>query len=347
MTAPSSESGRRTAGPGDGHDIAEAPRREPPSGRRPLSRAAKAAIAVVVLAILVLPFLVDPIALRRTASLIVLTLAVLGVVVATGYTGQITLGHGAFVGLGAFAMGAWLDFTSLPFLAAVAVNFVFCGAVGWLVGVPALRIKGLYLALITLAAGVLFPSLARQFPRLTGGPSGRPVDRSLEAPAWLGADHTVTYRYFFCLAICVVMFVLTAAVLRSRWGRAMQAVRDDETAAATFGINIVHTKAGSFGLSAALAGTAGALQVVLFPFVSHDQFTVFLSLRLYAAAVIGGAASIMGAIYGVVALIVVPAVNSALGLFDNDVLVFGVGLIILTFIAPDGIAGWVRRRSRG
>ena len=304
-------------------------------------------IVVVTVLLIALPFLVDQIALRRTASLIVLTLAVLGVVVATGHTGLITLGHGAFVGLGAFAMGAFVDYVRLPFVVAVLASFVFCGAVGWLLGLPALRIKGIYLALITLGIGVVFPSLAKRFPPITGGVSGRPLDSSLEAPAWLGSEHTVTYRYFFCLVICLVMFWLTAAVLRGRWGRAMQAVRDDETAAATFGVNLVLTKAGAFGLSAALAGTAGALQAVLFPFVSHEQFDVFLSFRLYAAAVIGGAAFVMGAVYGVLALIVVPAVNSVLGLFDNDVFVFGAGLILLTFLSPDGIAGWLRRTGRG
>lgn len=318
-----------------------------PASRPPLPRASKAVLGVVGALLLVLPFLIDPISLRRTASLIVLMLAVLGVVVATGYTGLITLGHGAFVGLGAFGMGAFLDHVGLPFVPALVATFVLCGATGWLLGLPALRIKGIYLALLTLGIGVMFPSLAKRFPRITGGPSGRPIDKKLQAPAWLGEDYTVAYRYYFCLAVCLAMFGLATVILNSRWGRAMQAVRDDETAAATFGINIVLTKAGAFGLSAALAGTGGALQAVLFPFVSHDQFTVFLSFRLYAAAVIGGAAYVMGAVYGVVALILVPAINSAIGLFENDVFVFGAGLILLTFISPDGIAGWLRRSGRG
>jgi ABC-type branched-subunit amino acid transport system permease subunit len=128
-------------------------------------------------------------------------------------------------------------------------------------------------------------------------------------------------------------------------GRAMQAVRDDETAAASFGINLPRVKAGAFGLSAGLAGTAGALQVVLFPFVSHEQFTIFLSFRLYAAALLGGVSTIIGAVYGVMALVLIPAVNNALGLLDNDVLVFGIGLILLTFVSPDGIAGLVERAT--
>jgi len=310
------------------------------------SRITNAISAVFVAVLIVLPFLIDPIALRRTAGVIVLTLAVLGVVVATGYTGLISLGHGAFVGVGAFAMGAYLDLVNLPFLLALPATFATSWVIGWLFGLPALRIKGIYLALITLGLGVVFPSLAKRFPEITGGVTGRPIDSTMEAPAWLGADHTITYRYFFCLAVCAVMFWMTWKILGSRMGRAMQAVRDDETSAAAFGVKLVTIKAGAFALSAALAGMAGALQAVLFPFVSHEQFNVFLSFRLYAAAVIGGAGFVIGAVYGVAALIIVPALNSVVGLLDNDVLVFGVGLILFTFLSPNGIAGSVRRWER-
>ncbi|MGF1600058.1 MAG: branched-chain amino acid ABC transporter permease [Acidimicrobiales bacterium] len=303
-------------------------------------------VGVTAAVLIGLPFLIDPIALRRTAGIIVLTLAVLGVVVATGHGGLISLGHGAFVGLGAFAMGAFLDLVHLPIPLALAATFVVCWLVGWLFGLPALRIKGIYLALLTLGLGVVFPPLAKRFPAITGGSTGRPIASTMEAPAWLGAEHTITWRYFFCLGVCALLFWLTANVLRGRMGRAIQAVRDDETAAATFGVDLVTTKAGAFGLSTALAGTAGALQAVLFPFVSHEQFTVFLSFRLYAAAIIGGAGYVIGAVYGVVALIIVPAINSALGVLDNDVFVFGVGLILLTFVSPDGIAGLVDRTRR-
>lgn len=311
------------------------------------TRITRVVLAVVVILLVLLPVVIDQIALRRTASLIVLTLAVLGVVVATGYAGLITLGHGAFVGLGAFAMGGFLDLADLPFLVALPATFALCWIVGWLLGLPALRIRGIYLALVTLGLGVVFPSLAKRFPTVTGGVSGRPLRSTFDAPAWLGPEHTVTWRYFFCLAVCGLMFWVTSTILGGRTGRAMQAVRDDETAAATFGIDLVRTKAGAFALSASLAGTAGALQAVLFPFVSHEQFSVFLSFRLYAAAIIGGAAYVIGAVYGVIALIIVPAVNSALGIFDNDVFVFGAGLILLTFISPDGIAGWLRRSRWG
>ncbi len=309
------------------------------------------------LLLLILPFLVESIALRRNASLLVLSLGVLGLVVATGKAGLISLGHGAFVGLGAFAMGAFVDLVGLPYPLALTASFVTCCLFGWLLGLIALRVKGIYLALITMGLAVVFPSVAKRFPSITGGTSGRPIENTLDAPAWTGLtdSQTIAVRYYFCLVVCIAVFALTRNLLRGRIGRAMQAVRDGETAAAAFGVSIVRLKAGAFGYSAGLAGTAGALQVVLFPFVSHEQFNVFLSFRLYAAAVLGGIGAIIGAIYGVIAIVIVPTLNDIAGglirndgrgLLDNDVIVFGVGLILLTFVSPDGFAGLVQRVGR-
>ncbi len=302
-------------------------------------------VLVTIGLLLVLPLLVDNLNLRRYGSLIVLSLGVLGVVVATGYTGLISLGHGVFVGLGACTMGAMLDWWNLPFVVAVLGAFLVTAAVGWVLGLPALRVHGIYLALLTLGLALLFPSLIKKFPSFSGGVSGKAIDKTLEPPGWLelGEEHTITWRYYFCLLVCLVMFWLTRNLVTGRMGRAMQAVRDSEPAAASFGVNLPLVKAGAFGYSAGLAGVAGALQVVLFPFVSHDQYTVFLSFRLYAAAVMGGVAAISGAVWGVVALVLVPAVNDALQLLENDVFVFGVGLIALTFVSPDGIAGLAQR----
>lgn len=330
----------RTAGP------ARAEADEVPSSSVLPPWAVRGVVAALVVVLLALPLVLDQLQLRRTAGVLVLTLAVLGVVVATGHAGLITLGHGAFVGLGAFSLGAFVDLVGLPYPLALVATFLVCWVTGWLLGLPALRIRGIYLALVTLGVGVIFPSLAKRFPSVTGGASGRAIDNTLDAPAWLGDDHTITYRYLVCLAVCGLGFWLATNVVRGRVGRAMQAVRDDETSAATFGVELVGTKAGAFALSAALAGTSGALQAVMFPFVSHEQFDVFLSFRLYAAAVIGGLAYLMGAIYGVLALLVVPAVNSLLGLFDNDVFVFGAGLVLLTFVSPDGLAGVAERFAR-
>lgn len=318
--------------------------RDRPTPRR--SRATTITLLVLLVAAVIFPLTADSIRVSRVAGIGVLSLAVLGLVVAIAYAGLISLGHGAFVGLGAFAMGAYLDKVGLPFGLAFIATFATCWLSGWLLGIPALRIRGIYLALLTLGLGVIFPSLAKRFPAVTGGVSGRSVETTLDAPGWLGDDLTVAWRYYWCLAICALAFWLTNNVLRGRMGRAMKAMRDDQTAAATFGVDPVTTRAGAFALSAGLAGLAGALQAVLFPYVSHDQFTVVLSFRLYAAAIIGGAASVAAAVYGVVALIAVPAVNDWLGLLDSETFVFGAGLVIFTFVPPVRLVGWLAERVR-
>jgi branched-chain amino acid transport system permease protein len=216
------------------------------------------------------------------------------------------------------------------------------------VGLPALRLTGIQLALVTLGVAVAFPVIARQFPKLTGGVSGRPVHSVVDPPSWAppGLDEPTAFRFAVSVAVCLVGFWLAYNLTHSRVGRAMRAVRDDPTAAVASGIDLTGIRLGAFAFGAALAGMAGALQVMLFPFVSHDQFDVFLSLRLYAAAVVGGLVSIFGAITGVIALVAIPRINDAVGFLDNDTIVFGLGLIVLTFVAPDGIVGLYRRGRR-
>ncbi|MCP5027951.1 MAG: branched-chain amino acid ABC transporter permease [Actinomycetia bacterium] len=298
--------------------------------------------------LILLPFVLDNIDLRRNAQLIVLSIGVLGVGVATGYAGLISLGHGAFVGIGAFAMATYVDNLGLPFLVALPLVFITGVLFGCVLGLPALRIKGIYLALVTLGFALVFPPLAKRFPSLTGGVSGRAVDAEFNPPAWTGLDEnqTVLWRYGFCVLVCILLFWLTHNMINSRVGRSLQAVRDNETAAAVFGVDLVVAKVGAFGFSAGLAAMAGALQTILFPFVSHEQFDVFLSFRLYAAAVLGGLGTLVGAVYGVIALILVPRINDALNLLENEVFVFGAGLILLTFVSPDGLAGLIHRRGR-
>lgn len=309
-------------------------------------------LALVVLAVVAVTAafiaVLDPITLRSNARLIVLALAVLGVNLATGQTGLVSLGHGAFVGTGAFATAYFLDEVGLPFVLAVPAAALTAAAFGAVVGLPALRLTGIQLALVTLGVAVAFPVVARQFPKVTGGVSGRPVRSVLDPPGWAppGLDEPIAFRFAISVVVCLIGFWLAYNLTHSRVGRAMRAVRDDPTAAVASGIDLTSIRVGAFAFSAALAGLAGALQAILFPFVSHDQFDVFLSLRLYAAAVVGGLVSIFGAIAGVIALVVIPAANDAVGLLDNDTLVFGLGLILLTFLAPDGIVGLYRRGRR-
>lgn len=299
--------------------------------------------------LVVMPVVASDLQLRRFSQVLVLVLAVLGVNLATGYTGLISLGHGVFVGVGAFAMANLLDEANLNFFIALPLATLIAGFAGFVLGLPALRIRGIYLALITFGFALTFGPVARRLGSMTGGPSGRPIDRNIDPPKFLGLSEEwfAEYRYLVSLVVVTGWFWIAKNLVDSRIGRATRATRDDQLAAVVFGVNPVVIKSGVFSISAAMAGTAGALQAWQFPFVSHADFDVFLSLRLYAAAVLGGLGSIAGAVYGVVALILVPAANNIIGVIGSDAIVFGLGLIVLTYFAPNGIAGVIERRRGG
>ena len=321
----------------------------PPALAAPgISTLSKVGLAVLAIAILIPPFVTTSLELTKLSRLVVLVLAVLGVNLLTGYTGLISLGHGVFVGVGAFTMANLIDQGMSLFLAGFLAT-LFTGVIGLVLGLPALRVRGLYLALVTFGTALAFPPLARRLGAWTGGVTGRTVNNEAFAPpSFLGLDDQVhIWRYGVCLAVVALWFVIIRNLVNSRMGRALRTVRDNESAAATFGVSIRYAKAGALAISAAMTGTAGVLQSLLNPYVSHADFDSFLSLRLYAAAVIGGLGTLAGAIYGVLALILVPTVNGAFELLDSDAIVFGAGLIIMTFLAPTGIAGLFEGRNSG
>ena len=313
----------------------------------PQTRSRFALFALIALAALLvlLPFFLSPIELNRLSRLIVLAVAVLGVNLLTGYTGLVSLGHGVFVGIGAFAVAKFIDL-GIPTWPAILLATAFTGLTGLLVGLPALRIRGVHLAIVTFGLAVAFGPIARRLGSLTGGSTGLTVDNAgFTAPGGFVADHV--WRYGASIAVVIFWLFVARNLIESRPGRAMQAVRDHEVAAAAFGVNLIRTKAGALAVSAAMAGSAGALQALINPFVSFGQFDAFLSLRLYAAAVVGGLGTLIGSIYGVLALIVVPAVNDAIGVVENDAIVFGIGLLVISLLAPRGIAGLIAdRRNR-
>lgn len=302
---------------------------------------------LLAIVVVVPPIFATSLELNRLSRLIVLVLAVLGVNLLTGYTGLISLGHGVFVGIGAFTMANLIDQGMSLFIAGFLAT-VFTGMFGVILGLPALRVRGLYLALITFGIALAFPPFARRLGSWTGGVTGREVTNdSFRPPGFLGLDETQwhIWRYAICLVVVALWFFLAHNLINSRMGRALRTVRDDEATAATFGVNVRWAKTGVLGISAAMTGTAGVMQAILNPYVSHADFDAFLSLRLYAAAVLGGLGSLLGAIFGVLALIVVPAINNAVGVLDNQSIVFGAGLVIMTFVAPTGIAGFFRGKK--
>ena len=329
--------------------------------QRRFSRASILGITILCVALAILPFVTSTTSLRQASQIIVSVLAVLGVNVATGYGGMISLGHGVFVGVGAFATGYYVDDLSLPWLLAIALGTLTAALSGALVGLPALRIKGIHLALVTLGLAIVFQPLSKRFPKFTGGVSGTGIDARFDAPNWWPGDSrmaSAVYRYLFCVLVVVLALWVTWNIVNSRFGRSMRAIRDNDTAAAIYGVDLVSARVTTFAISAGLAGLCGGLQVLLVPFVSQDKFPAQESLVIYASAVVGGLGTIWGSVLGVLARTVVGKAGDAiagfdglgpigefLNLLDEPAFVFGAGLFVLTFLFPRGLAGIGRTRQ--
>lgn len=275
--------------------------------------------------------------------------AALGLNVLTGYNGQISIGHGAFFGVGAYTTAILMENNNWQFLPTLPVVIVVAAVIGGAFGFPALRVKGLYLALITLGLAALFPDLVNRFASKygTGGTSLIQPPRVL-APQWAESftDFDDQYRYYMLLVIALVMFVLAANLVRGRFGRALIAVRDHEAAASTLGIDTARVKVTAFAISAAYAAVAGSLSVLIEGSANAGKIEVFQqSILFLVAVVIGGTATVLGPVIG--AFVVVFVQDSTKDLIDDQPLlspaVFGLVLILMMYLLPDGLVGGARR----
>ena len=310
---------------------------------------------LLVVALLVLPFLVKNYRVFQFNLVLVYAVAILGLNVLTGFNGQISLGHGAFYAFGAYAAAILMDKAGMPYWATLPFAFVLCFAFGFVVGFPALRLAGHYLALATFALALAVPQLLK-YKRLegyTGGVQGIVLNKP-EPPFTfnlfgqpLSADR---WLYFFTLLVAAVMFLLAWNLLRGRVGRALIAVRDHPIAATAMGINLPMFKSLTFGVSAGITGLAGALGAIVVAFVSPDSFTVQLSIFLLVGVVVGGLASIPGAIFGGIFIQFVPNLADELSK-SAPAAIYGVLLIGLMYLAPTGVMGglnrlWARWRTK-
>ncbi|MGA1570323.1 MAG: branched-chain amino acid ABC transporter permease [Ilumatobacteraceae bacterium] len=299
---------------------------------------------LVVVAFVILPLLLSQNDLRNLARFLALVLAVLGVNIALGAGGIVSLGQSVFVGVGAFALVVFADDFGLPILIALPLAALFTGLVGVVLGFPSLRVRDSQFALVSFGYAIAFPPFARWCRSITGGPSGRSLERELLPPSWFPVEELV-YRYLITMLVILVCMLIAANFLQSRWGRATKAQRDNSLAAATFGVPIAKTRSAVLGLSAALSGVSGALGVILFPFVQANDFNVFMALRLYAAAVIGGLSSALGALWGVLSLWLFPLIGETIGLGGGADFVFGLTVLLLSYSQIDGVVGAIRATS--
>jgi branched-chain amino acid transport system permease protein len=298
------------------------------------------AVAAVVLLAVGLPFDSSTVVNGELTLVLVYAVAILGLNLLVGYSGQISLGHGAFFAIGAYTAAILVVKVHLPYLLSVPAAALAAFVVGFAFGVPALRLRGLYLALVTLALGVATPPLIKRFDALTGGVQGMSV-RQPSAPGWLPLDSD-QFLYLLVLLIAAVMFLLATNLTRGGLGRALISIRDHERAATTMGVDRARVKTRVFACSAAFAGVAGALFTFALGFVAPESFTLLLSFNFLAAVVIGGLGTITGPLLGALFIELVPQyagdVNQAL-----TGVIYGATLIAVMYLAPGGAAGLLRR----
>ncbi len=276
--------------------------------------------------------------------------AIAGLNLVTGYTGMLSIGHSAFFGIGAYTTGILVSEQNWNPLWTFAISFLICFVFGLIVGLPALRIRGINLALVTLALAVAFPELIDRFPGLTGGTLGLNVNLfQLLPPHWTGIGIQDRFEYYYWIAafVLALVLVLCANLTRGRTGLAMRATRDRETAATAVGINQAWIKIFVFGISAAVTGVAGSVFAMYLGTLSADSsFTLTLSITLITGLVIGGVATVIGPIIGGLAIIYIPHWTENLRQGQTEGLFFGTILIILMFVMPDGLMGLLMRLSR-
>ena len=310
----------------------------------------------IAIVLLVLPQQFPAFRVEQFSSWMALAVAACGLNLLTGYNGQISVGHGALYGVGAYTTAILITKLHWPLLAAGVAAAVVCFVVGVVIGLPALRIKGLYLALVTLAVATLFPLVIEQFPALTGGSNGLAVtspqtyrgmvrDRPVVFQPPTSALAQDQWKYYLFLVVTVVCFLLVRNLANSRMGRSLVAIRDNETAAEVSGVPVASVKILTFGISSALAGIGGAIYALNNGRVNPSSFTLVVSIYLLVAVVTGGAASIVGpaigaVLFGVFTDVVSPALPARLQ--PATPVILGVLLIVLMLTAPGGIVGIAR-----
>jgi len=306
-------------------------------------------VGVLLVIAAALPFIMSGFRLYQFTQVFVYAIALLGLNMLTGYSGQISLGHGAFYALGAYTTAIMIDRWTIDYLWTLPVAAAICLVAGFLFGIPALRLEGLYLALATFALALAIPQILKYFEHWTGGSQGIVLSKP-EAPWGLPLTPD-QWLYFVALAVMLVLFLLARNLLGGRTGRAIVAIRDNPIAAQAMGINTALYKSLTFGVSAAYTGVAGALSAVVVAFVAPDTFNVFLSLTFLVGIVVGGLASVAGPIFGGFFIQFVP--NWAQDISKAAPwAIYGVFLILFMYVMPRGIAGalrlglaWLTRRG--
>ncbi len=310
-----------------------------------------AALAVVVFA---LPAFVNDFRAQQFAYVGIYLIALTGLNILTGYTGQISLGHGAFMAIGGYTTAILMNDHGVKDILTIPVAIIVCGIAGLLFGLPAARLSGLYLALATFAIAVSIGAVIKKFDGFTGGGSGINLFGIPTLTASLTPLHILGFElnfnnwlYYLSWSVALLGYVIAWLILRGRTGRAFRAVRDSETAAVSFGVGLSSTKVLAFGISAAYAGAAGALFAIATTYVNPDTFPVALSIFLLVGVVVAGLGSLTGLIAGAIFIQFLPLwaqnVSKSPG---APAVVYGAILILVVLALPGGVSGLIARIAR-
>ncbi|MDQ3121237.1 MAG: branched-chain amino acid ABC transporter permease [Actinomycetota bacterium] len=345
---------------------------------RALRLAGFVAFGLFAVLVFVLPGWISGFRAQQFAYVGIYLIALLGLNILTGYTGQISLGHGAFMAIGGYTTallmagneqfgqeglllgigGGMKDVWTIPIAGVVA------GLFGLAFGLPALRLSGLYLALATFAIAVAMPSVIKRFEEFSGGGSGvnlfgLPELTAGIVPVDIAGQELVfnDWLYYLCWSIALVSFAVAWLILRGRTGRAFRAVRDSETAAVSSGVSLARYKTLAFGISAAYAGVAGSLFAIATTFVNPDTFPIALSIFLLVGVVVGGLGGLSGLVVGAIFIQFLPLWAQGEGVASRlpdaivdrtkepgaPAIIYGIVLILLMFFLPNGVGGLFRR----
>lgn len=310
-------------------------------------------LGVLGLALLVFPFMAGDYLLYIANLTGIGIVAALGLNILTGYAGQISLGHAAFVGVGAYTAAILATRLGLPFLICLPLAGLSSAVCGVIVGAPSMRMKGLYLCIATLAAQMIFEFIFVHWESLTGGIRGINVPTA-EIFGWQLKDEF--NFYFVILAVTILAITVTRNIFRTRVGRAFIAIRDRDISAELMGINLFRYKMYAFATSSFFAGVAGCLWVFFIKMVTPEHFPLHESIRFLAMIIVGGLGSIIGTIFGAVFMTIVPeALQHLLGLFKDaypqamsllfplQTVVFGFLIVLFLVFEPHGLAEMWRR----
>jgi len=307
---------------------------------------------VVVILLCVAPLVAKNFVIFQMTMVLIYAIAVLALNILTGGSGQFSLGQSAFYALGAYTSAIMMETFGVNYALTLPIAGGICFIAGYLFGQPALRLSGIYLALATFALATAMPQLLKlhYFEAWTGGVQGLVITKP-DAPFGLPLSQDM-WLYYFVLVVSMVIYVASVNLLKSRSGRAMMAIRDNEIAASAMGVDVALYKTLAFGVSAGITGVAGGLGAIAVQFVAPDSYTIQLAIALFLGMVVGGVGWLPGSIVGAAFIVFVPniAEHFSKGLSGA---VFGLILVLIIFLLPHGsrqiaytVQGWVHKMRK-